>query len=62
MNRVLQPRPLVVLGLDVWMGTAAGADKLGGTEDGPGGGGHCDGGLFRLKWKAERVVHLVECV
>ena len=26
MNRVLQPRPLVVLGLNVWMGTAAGAD------------------------------------
>jgi hypothetical protein len=23
MNRVLQPRPLVVLGLNVWMGTAA---------------------------------------
>ena len=22
MNRVLQPRPLVVLGLNVWMGTA----------------------------------------
>ena len=28
MNRVLQPRPLVVLGLTVWMGTAAGADEL----------------------------------
>ena len=28
MNRVLQPRPLVVLGLNVWMGTAAGADEL----------------------------------
>jgi len=28
MNRVLQPRPLVVLGLNVWMGTAAGADDL----------------------------------
>jgi hypothetical protein len=27
MNRVLQPRPLVVLGLNVWMGTAAGADE-----------------------------------
>jgi len=27
MNRVLQPRPLVVLGLNVWMGTAAGALK-----------------------------------
>jgi hypothetical protein len=26
MNRVLQPRPLVVLGRNVWMGTAAGAD------------------------------------
>ena len=25
MNRVHQPRPLVVLGLSVWMGTAAGA-------------------------------------
>ena len=24
MNRVLQPRPLIVLGLNVWMGTAAG--------------------------------------
>ena len=29
MNRVLQPRPLVALGLNVWMGTAAGADELG---------------------------------
>ena len=28
MNRVLQPRPSVVLGLNVWMGTAAGADEL----------------------------------
>jgi hypothetical protein len=28
MNRVLQPRPLVFLGLNVWMGTAAGADEL----------------------------------
>ena len=28
MNRVLQPRPLVVLGLNVWMGTDAGADEL----------------------------------
>ena len=28
MNRVLQPRPLVVLGLNVWMGTTAGADEL----------------------------------
>jgi len=28
MNRVLQPRPLAVLGLNVWMGTAAGADEL----------------------------------
>ena len=28
MNRVLQPRPLVVLGPNVWMGTAAGADEL----------------------------------
>ena len=28
MNRVLQPRPLIVLGLNVWMGTAAGADEL----------------------------------
>ena len=28
MNRVLQPRPLFVLGLNVWMGTAAGADEL----------------------------------
>ena len=28
MVRVLQPRPLVVLGLNVWMGTAAGADEL----------------------------------
>jgi hypothetical protein len=28
MNRVLQPRPLVVLGLNVGMGTAAGADEL----------------------------------
>ena len=26
MNRVHQPRPLVVLLLNVWMGTAAGAD------------------------------------
>jgi len=28
MNRVLQPRPLIVLGFNVWMGTAAGADEL----------------------------------
>jgi hypothetical protein len=28
MNRVRQPRPLIVLGLNVWMGTAAGADEL----------------------------------
>ena len=28
MNRVLQPRPLIVLGLNVWMGTAVGADEL----------------------------------
>jgi len=28
MNRVLQPRPLVVIGLNVWMGTAARADEL----------------------------------
>jgi len=28
MNRVLQPRPLFVLGLNVGMGTAAGADEL----------------------------------
>ena len=28
MNRAHQPRPLVVLGLNVWMGTAAGADEL----------------------------------
>ena len=28
MNRVRQPRPLVVLGLNVWVGTAAGADEL----------------------------------
>ena len=28
MNRVRQPHPLVVLGLNVWMGTAAGADEL----------------------------------
>ena len=28
LNRVLPPRPLVVLGLNVWMGTAAGADEL----------------------------------
>ena len=28
MNRVSQPRPLVVLGPNVWMGTAAGADEL----------------------------------
>ena len=28
MNRVLQPHPLLVLGLNVWMGTAAGADGL----------------------------------
>ena len=32
MNRALQPRPLVVLGLNVWMGTAAGADELVGLE------------------------------
>jgi hypothetical protein len=28
MNRVLQPSPLIVLGLNVWMGTATGADEL----------------------------------
>ena len=28
MNRVLQPCPLVVRRLNVWMGTAAGADEL----------------------------------
>ena len=28
MNRVRQPRTLVVLGLNAWMGTAAGADEL----------------------------------
>jgi hypothetical protein len=28
MNIVLQPRPLFVLGLNVWMGTDAGADEL----------------------------------
>ena len=28
MNRVLQPRQLVVLGLNVWMGTAAGAESI----------------------------------
>ena len=28
MNRVYQPRPLIVLGLNVWMDTAAGADEL----------------------------------
>ena len=28
MNIVLQPRPLLVLGLNVWMGTDAGADEL----------------------------------
>ena len=28
MKRVRQPRPLVVLGLNVWMGTAAEADEL----------------------------------
>ena len=28
MNRVLQPQPLIVLGLNVWMGTATGADEL----------------------------------
>ena len=28
MNRVRQPRPLVFRGLNVWMGTAAGADEL----------------------------------
>ena len=36
MNRVLQPRPLVVLGLNVWMGTAAGADELGRLTTGNG--------------------------
>ena len=34
MNRVLQPRPLVVLGLNVWMGTAAGADELAARQEG----------------------------
>jgi len=33
MNRVRQPRPLVVLGLNVWMGTAAGSDELVGHMD-----------------------------
>ena len=33
MNRVRQPHPLIVLGLNVWMGTAAGADELVGIED-----------------------------
>ena len=28
MNIELQPRPLLVLGLNVWMGTDAGADEL----------------------------------
>ena len=28
MNIVHQPHPLVVLGLNVWMGTSAGADEL----------------------------------
>ena len=28
MNRVRQQRPLVVRGLNAWMGTAAGADEL----------------------------------
>ena len=28
MNRVRQPRPSIVLGLNVWVGTAAGADEL----------------------------------
>jgi hypothetical protein len=28
MNRVRQPRPLVVLGINAWIGTAAGADEL----------------------------------
>ena len=28
MNRVHQPRSLIVLGLNAWMGTAAGADEL----------------------------------
>ena len=28
MNRVLLPRPLVVFELNLWMGTAAGADEL----------------------------------
>jgi len=28
MNKVRQPRPLIVLGLNVWMGTAAGAEEL----------------------------------
>jgi hypothetical protein len=28
MNRERQPHPLIVLGLNVWMGTAAGADEL----------------------------------
>ena len=35
MNRALQPRPLVVLGLNVWMGTAAGA-RLGSGRRGRG--------------------------
>jgi len=28
MNMVLQSHPLIVLGINVWMGTAAGADEL----------------------------------
>ena len=38
MNRVRQPRPLVVLGLNVWMGTAAGADELVEIPSRPAGG------------------------
>ena len=36
MDRELQPRPLVVLGLNVWMGTAAGPYR-----DGPASGLYC---------------------
>ena len=34
MNRVLQPRPLVVLGLNVWMGTDAGEPVLDSCPEG----------------------------
>ena len=32
MNGVLQPRPLIVLGLNVWMGTAAQGGRGGGSR------------------------------